>query len=101
MLQNANQQIPMRIIGLLPLKVHRGLQSTDIVLRSLQKMAEQLNIPVLPMIRTDQAVQRAGRKKSFLSEIEPKSKALEDYMLLTDHLIATIEDTNASGQASA
>ena len=53
------------------------------------------------MIRTDQAVQRAGRKKSFLSEIEPKSKALEDYMLLTDHLIATIEDTNASGQASA
>ena len=29
MLQNANQQIPMRIIGLLPLKVHRGLQSTD------------------------------------------------------------------------
>lgn len=101
MLQNANQQIPMRIVGLLPLKVHRGLQSTDIVLRSLQKMSEQLAIPVLPAIRTDQAIQRAGRKKAFLSDIEPKSKALEDYMILAEHLIQTIEEPHASAQASA
>ena len=91
----------MRIVGLLPLKVHRGLQSTDIVLRSLQKMSEQLAIPVLPAIRTDQAIQRAGRKKAFLSDIEPKSKALEDYMILAEHLIQTIEEPHASAQASA
>jgi len=100
MLQNAAQNIPMRVVGLLPVKVHRGLQATDIVLRSLDKMSEQLQIPILPNIRTDQAVQRAGRKKSFIADIEPKSKALEDYALLTDHLIEAFGNGNASSKAA-
>lgn len=102
MLKNATvTDIPMRVVGLLPLKVHRGLQATDVVLRSLERMSEDLRIPILPSIRTDQAVQRAGRKKAFLADIEPRSKALEDYRLLADHLIETFGDNiHASGKAA-
>jgi nitrogenase subunit NifH len=64
-------------------------------------MSEQLDIPVLPAIRTDQSVQRASRKKSFLSDIEPKSKALEDYMILAEHLLQNIKEPNVSGQSPA
>ncbi len=101
MLIQARPHVPSRIVGFLPLKVHRGLQATSHVMRSLEKMAREWDIPVLPAVRTDQAVLRASRKRTFLADIEPKSKALEDYSTLADHILTLFEEQHGNVEAIA
>src|SRR5215471_9074752 len=62
-----------------PVMVDRRLQATKMTLEMLEKIAAKYELEVLPAIRTDQAVQRANRGKSFLADHDPRSKALEDY----------------------
>jgi cellulose biosynthesis protein BcsQ len=42
-------------------------------------MAAARKIPLLPGIRTDQAINRSLRSGQFLQDYDPRSKALEDY----------------------
>lgn len=44
-------------------------------------------MPVYAGIRTDQAVVKSARSRQFLADYDPKSKALEDYELLTGQLL--------------
>jgi chromosome partitioning protein len=80
--QNMNEfynNTDVRAVALLPVMVDRRLQATKMTLEMLDKIAAKYELEVLPAIRTDQAVQRANRGKSFLADHDPRSKALEDY----------------------
>ncbi len=59
--------------------VNYRLQMTQTVLNALTEMSQELSIPLLPVIRTDTAVVKAARSKTFLADFDSKSKALEDY----------------------
>src|ERR1035438_3163500 len=77
-------------IGILPVMVNNRLQMTETVLNALTEMSGELNVPLLPPIRTDTAVVKAARSKMFLADFDPKSKALEDYEGAADILLNSL-----------
>jgi len=80
------------VVGLLPVMVDRRLQMTDIVLNTLEELSQRDNVPILPTIRTDTAVVKAGRHRKFLADFDPKCKALEDYAKATDKLLEILQE---------
>lgn len=95
---------PIRAIGLLPVIVDRRLQMTDLVLESLEGLSARTSTPVLHAVRTDTAVVKCGRKKEFLADFDPKSKALEDYNKVADQLLSDsgqVQDASQSKSISA
>jgi chromosome partitioning protein len=76
-----------RCIGFLPTMVDRRLSATDFVMKALKRESEERNIPVLHGIRTDHAVNKAARNNSFLQDWDPKSKALDDYLIAYRELL--------------
>ena len=70
---------PVQTAGILPVMVNRRLQMTESVIDAIQGLATAHNIPVLPHVRIDQSVTKAGRANRMLQDFDPKSKALEDY----------------------
>jgi chromosome partitioning protein len=87
---------PIHVLGIVPVMVDKRLQMTDTILKALPKMCEQRGVPLLPGVRTDTNVTKAGRARKFLAEFDPRSKALEDYNTLTDHLLTVLEASNGS-----
>lgn len=75
------------VTGMLPVMVNQRLQMTGTVLAALEDMSGALEVPVLPLIRTDTAVVKAARSRQFLQDFDPKSKALEDYETAADALL--------------
>lgn len=76
---NQMLNLQCRCVGFLPTMVDQRLSATEVVMHSLKKRSEQMGIPLLPGIRTDQAINRALRAGQFLQDFDPRSKALEDY----------------------
>lgn len=76
----------VRTIGTLPVMVDRRMQMTSAILEALDGIVERHGVPVLPLIRTDSSVVKAGRQRQFLQDYDPKSRALEDYRTLAQHL---------------
>lgn len=72
-------QPQVRTIGLLPVMIDRRFQMTETVLSTLHDISSKRKVPVLPQVRTDSSVIKAGRHKQLLAQYDPKSKALEDY----------------------
>jgi chromosome partitioning protein len=94
----------IQTIGILPIKVDRRLAMTDTVLNTLEDISSKRAIPLMPAIRTDQTVTKASRARKFLADFEPRSRALEDYNLVADKLLALMENatdarTVQAGQA--
>ena len=56
--------------------VDRRLNMTDIVMNTLEELSGRDNVAILPAIRTDTSVVKAGRHRKFLVGYDPKSKAL-------------------------
>lgn len=83
---------PIRTIGILPVIVDRRFQMTDTVLEALEGLANRENVPLLPPVRTDTQVVKAGRARKFLADFDPKSKALEDYTRVAQVLLAQLEE---------
>lgn len=81
----------VRAVGLLPIKVDRRLAMTDTVLNTLEDIANKRNVPLLPAIRTDQAIFKASRARQFLADFDPKCKALEDYNQAADQILALLQ----------
>lgn len=69
----------IQAVGLLPTIVNRRFGLTDVVMKMIAQLGEAYSIPVLEAIRTDQAVAKAGRVHKMIVDVEPTSKALEDY----------------------
>ncbi len=78
-------------VAILPVMVDRRLQMTDLIFESLQHIATDYQIPILHSVRTDAAVTKATRAKTFLADYDPKSKAVEDYRLAADQLLAHLQ----------
>ena len=57
----------------------------------IAKICERHNIPMLNGIRTDASVGKAMRARQFLADLDPKSKALEDYKAVTARIIELLE----------
>lgn len=89
---------PIRVIGLLPVMVNQRLAMTEPILESLRRLSQQKGVPLLPSVRTDTAVVKATKDRVFLAEYDAKSKALEDYKMVADQLLA---DFNSSHRTLA
>lgn len=85
-------KIDIRTVGILPVMVDRRLQITEAVLESLKLLSARQNTPLLSPIRTDATVTKASRRKQFLTDFDPKSKALEDYSLVFKELTDILKD---------
>jgi chromosome partitioning protein len=81
----------IRPIGLMPCQVDQRLSVTTLVQQGLEKMAAMFHIPVLPAIRTDQAVNKAFRSRKALLEHDPGAKAAQDYLAAFEKITASIE----------
>jgi hypothetical protein len=53
----------------------------------IHALGHQNGIPTIGPISTDTAVGKAHRAHQFLADFDPKSKALEDYELVTNQLL--------------
>jgi chromosome partitioning protein len=77
-------------IGLLPVMVDRRLQMTEIVMESIDKLAQSYGTPVLPSVRVDSTIPKCTRSHKFLAEYDPKCKAAQDYEIVTTQLLAQL-----------
>lgn len=71
--------VPIRSVALLPTIVNQRFSLTDVVMKMVEQLSQTYSIPVLNAIRTDQAVGKAARAHKLLADLDPGSKALEDY----------------------
>jgi chromosome partitioning protein len=69
----------IRPLALVPTIVNRRYALTDVVMKMIEQLGAAYSIPVLNAIRTDQAVGKAGRLHKMIVDVDPGSKALEDY----------------------
>jgi chromosome partitioning protein len=83
--------LDVRAIGMLPVKVDRRLAMTDTVLNTLEDISSKRGVPLLPPIRTDQAIFKASRARQFLADFDPKCKALEDYNLAAEQILKLLQ----------
>lgn len=92
-------------VAVLPVQVDRRLQMTDIIMSSLEQLAGQYGIPLLPAVRTDSVVTKATRAKQFLADFDPKCKAVEDYKAVAakilEHLKGQLNERQFSLPAEA
>jgi chromosome partitioning protein len=86
---------PIRCIGILPVIVDRRLQMTETVLATLEALGTRESVPLLPLVRTDTQMVKAGRMHQFLADFDSRSKALEDYTRVAKKLLQNAGNTNA------
>ncbi|MFZ0591872.1 MAG: ParA family protein [Bryobacteraceae bacterium] len=90
-----------RCVGFLPTMVDYRLSPTDLVLSALKSQSESSGIAVLHAIRTDQAVNKALRKRKFLHDFDRRSKALEDYETACKEILRLLAHQDGQTQAIA
>ena len=81
----------VRVVAVLPTQVNNRLQITEVISQSLKEFAERAQIPTLPSIRTDATVAKAVKQRQFLQDFDPTCKALGDYKIAFDELLASLE----------
>jgi cellulose biosynthesis protein BcsQ len=54
-------------------------------------MSQMFHIPMLPAIRTDQAVNKAFRARRALLDYDPNGKAAQDYFTAFEKITQSIE----------
>jgi chromosome partitioning protein len=94
-------RLNIKVAGILPVMVNRRLRMTDMILNSLDELAQTYDIPVLPPIRTDTAVNQAAKARKFIVDFDPKAKAVEDYTEAVRHIIHHFEGKTASEEIKA
>lgn len=88
----------IRPIALLPTQVDLRLNMTRIVTGLMQEMASKFAVPILCPIRIDSAVGKATRARQFLSDFDPKSKAVEDYAAAAQQLLEFLQSKQHAPQ---
>ncbi len=84
-------RLNVKVAGILPVMVNRRLRMTDMIMNSLEELAQTHGIPLLPPIRTDAAVNQAAKARKFIADFDPKSKAVEDYTEVTRQLFLHLQ----------
>ncbi len=87
-----------RCIGFLPTMIDMRLSATEVVLHALRTHSADSGIPLLHGIRTDQAVNKALRKRLFLQDWDLKSRALEDYQTACKEILEILNHDHAAAQ---
>lgn len=82
----------IRTLGMMPCQVDQRLSVTGLVNQGLEKMSQMFGIPILPAIRTDQAVNKAFRSRKPLLEFDPAGKASQDYLLAFEAITKQLLD---------
>jgi chromosome partitioning protein len=95
-LLNRMLRLDCRCLGFLPTMVDQRLSATEVVVHALEEIAKAKNIPLLPGIRTDQAINRSLRSGKFLHDYDPRSKALEDYQKTCKLLLEALADSHVA-----
>lgn len=98
-LLNRMLKLECRCIGFLPTMVDQRLSATEVVINSLEEMSQSLGIPLLPGIRTDQAINRSLRSGMFLQDYDPRCRALEDYQKIGKILLESLDRSNVTQTA--
>jgi chromosome partitioning protein len=98
-LLNRMLKLECRCVGFLPTMIDQRLSATEVVIHSLQEMSQSMCIPLLPGIRTDQAINRSLRSGKFLQDYDPRSRALEDYQKIGKILMETLDRSNVTQTA--
>jgi cellulose biosynthesis protein BcsQ len=80
-------RVPIRPMALLPTIVNKRIGLTEIVMNMIQALGQQNGIPIIGPIRTDTAVGKAHRAHQFLADFDLKSKALEDYEMVSNQIL--------------
>lgn len=76
-----------RCVGVLPTIVDQRYQNTEMVMRMIQLVSENYKVPVLHHIRTDSVVAKSIRLRQFIADVDPKTKCLEDYRIVSGQLL--------------
>jgi chromosome partitioning protein len=98
-LLNRMLRLECRCLGFLPTMVDQRLSATEVVIHALEEMALAKGIPLLPGIRTDQAVNRSLRSGMFLQDYDPRSRALEDYQKTCKVLMEALASVHVPQEA--
>jgi chromosome partitioning protein len=91
----------IRPVALLPTQVDLRLNMTRVVTGLMQEMANKFSVPILNSIRIDSAVGKATRARQFLSDFDPKSKAVEDYEAASQQILKLLETNTHAAQQEA
>ncbi|MFI5387639.1 MAG: ParA family protein [Fimbriimonadales bacterium] len=91
--------LPVETVGMLPVMVDRRLAMTGIILDTLEQIAEKTGVPRLTAVRTDTSVVKANKERQFLADFDPKSKALEDYQVVADEVLAIMRQLDGIPEA--
>ena len=91
--------LPVETVGMLPVMVDRRLAMTGIILDTLEQIAEKTGVPRLSVVRTDTSVVKANKERQFLADFDPKSKALEDYQVVADEVLAIMRQLDGIPEA--
>jgi chromosome partitioning protein len=94
-------KVGCRCVAFIPTIVDFRYQNTEMVLKAMQAVAKLKDIPVLHAVRTDATVLKANRQRQFVVDVDPKSKAVEDYKIVAQEIldlygVTVPEDVNAS-----
>jgi chromosome partitioning protein len=76
-----------RCVGILPTIVDQRYQNTEMVMRMIQLVSANYNVPVLHSIRTDSVVAKSIRLRQFIADVDPKTKCLDDYRAVSLELL--------------
>ena len=80
-------QAEVRAVGLMPTKIDQRYNLTRFTLEALEEISVRYRVPLLPGIRTDAMVPKAERARTFLGDLDPECKALEDYRAVARQLL--------------
>lgn len=96
---NRMLRLECRCLGFLPTMMDQRLSATEVVTHALKEMAAARGIPLLPGIRTDQAINRSLRSGTFLQDYDPRSRALEDYQKTCKILMEALAGEHVAREA--
>lgn len=94
-------RLNVKVAGILPVMVNRRLRMTDMIMNSLEELAQTHQIPLLPPIRTDTAVNQAAKARRFIADFDPKSKAVEDYTEAARQLLQHVNGKGMNEEVQA
>jgi chromosome partitioning protein len=77
---------PVRPIAIIPTMVDRRIGLTKLVRNLLEELSQRFEVPILHEIRTDTSIGKATRERKFLADLDPRSKAMEDYCQVYEEL---------------
>ncbi len=93
--------LPISPVAILPVKVDRRLGIASTILQTLEEISTNMNIPLLPGIRTDATVTKASRSSQFLVDYDKSSKAAVDYQAAFAELLPLLTNASAKHQLSS